>query len=539
MIEIINDDQIKCKIIDLELVKCSDFRTISFQIKSNASFILVQNDSKFSVFFSDRTKMGENSALLIAIGTNLYETMDRAMNASLTSSKLPNNQFAPLFHGLGFVTSAFCKESICHKKIIDAVTTLTKSGCPIKFVVLEDGWQDCENGVLKSFDADSKRFPQGLKQFIIELHDLGIDHVAVSHGMIGLHEDLATKYEIDADLLQNYFLGKNLGKAFEFFNDYYGYLKAQGIAFVSLEVKESPYDLDISQYYKNLQAAIHAAASVHFNSFLFKIIEDTNSRTLMQSVRDCLFNAFWNRHFMLPNFGSWKTNDEHGEILAVLHALSGSINFICDDEGTYNHNLVKKICLPSGKILKADHVLTLCKDSVFVDPIKEKNIYKAFTYKAEVAVLAAFNLKEDPCTLHGLIAASDVPGFERGRFALFSHQKGFVGCFLANEQVEITLKSNQVDVFTFAPVKNGIAVLGCYHFFLLRGAITEVNIEEDSIHITSLVASPIIIYCERDVLEVRRNGAPIRWDYDEKRNILCIDSRQNHLDEHSVYTVTF
>src|SRR5690606_1370349 len=111
-------------------------------------------------------------------------------------------------------------------------------------------------------------------------------------------------------------------------------------------------------------AALFASASVHFSNILFHINKDA----AICPVRDTLFNAFWNQYFMFPNFDSWKTTDKQCEILAILHALSGSINLINDHEGDYNHYLIKKICLPCGKILQADRILTLCKDSVFIDP---------------------------------------------------------------------------------------------------------------------------------------------------------------------------
>ncbi len=615
MVEIISDDQIKSKIIDLErglvsihledfgedqkinleLAMSSDFKAVSLHLKEEDNIfftpeysssysdikpktfsLLIQNDSKFSVFLcqgreiylsgsrkglmlnvNDRKKEQEegSSLLHIATGTNLYETIESALKASLKPEgslrKLPDIMLNPLWlKSLGWQSTVFLKESLSHEKIINAVSFLIKSGCPIKFVLIDEGWQQLMSGVLKSFDADVTRFPHGLKQLIDELEDLGVDHVGVSHGMMGakngLHEDLAKKYGIDEDALGNYFLGENLGKSFEFFNDYYAYLKTQGVAFIKAGRPASPYHTDISKVYKNLQAALQASASVqfnsaHFNAFPSSNAEDTDfeySFKLMTSIRNTLFNALWNQHFMLPDFGAWKTTDKHSEILAVLHALSGSVNVICD-KNSYNHHVIKKICLPCGKILMVDRPLTLCRDSVFTDPVNEKKIYKAFTHKAEVHVLAAFNLKQEPCTLHGFISASDIEGVVKGRFALFSHHKGFIGCFDSYEKIEVTLKPNHADVFTFAPIKNGVAVLGCYNFYLLRGAITEVNIDEDSIHITAWIASPMIIYCEHDVLDVRRNGAVIAWEYDEKRKILCIDSRLNHLDEHSVYSISF
>ncbi len=43
-------------------------------------------------------------------------------------------------------------------------------------------------------------------------------------------------------------------------------------------------------------------------------------------------------------------------------------------------------------------------------------------------------------------------------------------------------------------------------------AITEVVIEEDSVHISSIIAAPLLLYCDRQVLEVRCNGRVLPWN---------------------------
>lgn len=109
----------------------------------------------------------------------------------------------------------------------------------------------------------------------------------------------------------------------------------------------------------------------------------------------------------------------------------------------------------------------------------------------------------------------------------------------ADEKVPMTLKPSEGDVLTFAPVTQGIAVLGCYPFFLAPGPILEVNIEEDAVHLSTMVAAGILIYCERQVLEVRRNGKVIPWEYDSRRQILSLDTRACISSGHAAYTISF
>lgn len=513
-------------------------------------------------------------ALIVLKGTHLHQTIEHGISLALKMTggfgKLVKEKtaFPPWLQTLGWESGSAFKLKVSHGNIIKAVTSLIASGCKIGFVLIDEGWQHVEDSKLKSFNADCERFPLGLHGLINELDHMGIKHVGVFHGMMGsregIHEDLAKKYQIEQDIKGRSFLGKHLGQTFEFFYDYYADLKKQGVTFIKVGNQSDPITFqenDVTTVYKNLQAAIQGSAIIQFNNAHFntdcilnenlyywttsniaRVAEDIdleNSGNLMRTIRNMLVNSLWMQHLMLPDFDAWTTTNENSEILAVLHALSGSINVISDVVGDHDKNLLKKIVLPSGKILKSDKPLTICQDSVFCDPIKNKKIYKAFTFKGESGVLAVFNLMEEKCTLRGFVSPKDIEGFTNGRFALLSNHKGFIGCFNAKDKIEMTLKFKGTDVLTFAPVKNGIAVLGCYSFFLTHGLITEINIEDDSMHISMLAASPLMIYCEREIFEVRRNGHAIPWEYNEKRKILCIDSRSNYIDEHSVYTITF
>lgn|GEM_PF-3006841 len=571
------------------------------EIPSSTSILLIRQNNEFIFIFclshqdqnislsgfqagitlhakSGKSKVSKNKrpSLVILKGIHLHQTIERGINLVLELSgsigKLIKDKvtFSPWLQRLGWESGAAFKLSVSHEKIIEAVLSLLDSGCKLGYVLIDEGWQNVEGSKLKSFEADLERFPFGLGGLTQELDALGIKHVGVFHGMMGcregVHEELAKQYALAQDLNGCYFLGQDLGDTFEFFYNYYAALKKQGVTFIKVGDQSSPKfflqkEHDVTLVYKNLQAAIQGSASIQFNSAHFntdclldenlfywttsniaRVAEDIDLESptnLFRTIRNMLVNSLWMQHLMLPDFDAWSTTNENSEILAVLHALSGSINVISDIAGDHNHHLIKKMVLPCGKILRSDLPLTLCQDSIFSDPIKNKKIYKAFTKKGEIGIVAAFNLTEEKCTLKGSVSPSDVEGLIGEKFALLSHHKGFIGCFDFKDKIEMTLKARSADVLTFAPVKNGIAVLGCYNFFLTSGLITEINIEDDSMHISTLTASPMMIYCEREIFEVRRNGHAIPWEYNEKRKILCIDTRSNFIDEHSVYSISF
>lgn len=524
------------------------------------------------------------NALLGIRGKNLNEVINRTMQKALELTgdlgKLVEDKLLPSawLSTLGWESGASFGREVTHDRILDSILSLRQSGFQPGFVLIDEGWQEVSpnpkdkggRAAMASFEADPVRFPKGLKGLVRDLHDQGVKHIGVWHGMMGyrggVHPQLAKGYDLPPDENGRYFLGYDLGRTFQFFHDFYRYLKEQGVTFIKVGDQSSTHTycrqgMDVTMLYKNLQTAMQAAASIQFNSTHFNTdclrnenlfywttsgiaraaddIDIQNPDGVSRAIRNNLTNSLWLQHLMHPDFDAWMTNTPQSESMAIFHALSGSINVISDPPGEHNKQLIRKIALPCGTVLKADRPLTLCEDSVFFDPIEEKKVYKAFTFKGENGVVAAFNLTHGKRTLHGEVSPQDIDGLEGERFAVFSHHNGFVAVIGPEDKVGITLKPDESDVLTFAPVKNGIAVIGCYSFFLAPGPLTEVNVEEDSMHISSLVAAPLIIYCEREILEIRRNGAVVPWEYDSRRKALSIDSRSHIANTHSIYTIIF
>jgi len=522
--------------------------------------------------------------LLCLTGDDLYETIQQAMKLSLSLTggmgKLLQEKLAPplWLDSLGWESGIALGAAVSHQTIIESVKSLVDAGYPPGFVLIDEGWQNLEINpkdkqgklLLSSFEADLSRFPKGIRGVVDDLACLGITHVGVWHGMMGyrggIHRELARAYRLPCDGKNRFFLGCDLGYTFRFFYDYYEYLRQQGVSFIKVGDQSSVANfcregLEVTALYKNLQAAMQAAASIQFNSAHFNTeclrnenlfywgnsriartaedIDVTHPDGVNRAIRNNLTNSLWLQHLMQPDFDAWLTCAEHSETLAIFHALSGSINVIGDIAGEHNKTLINKFVLPCGYLLKADKPLTLCQESVFCNPLEERRIYKAFTFKGEYGIIGAFNLISGNRSLHGTVSPRDVEGLQGDLFALFSHHNGFIKLLEKNESVAITLKSHQSDVFTLAPVRSGIAVLGGCSFFLSPGPLLEVHIDDESIHITTIISTKLLVYCERQILEVRRNGRNIPWEYESKRHILSIDSRSPCVTGHALYTITF
>ena len=522
--------------------------------------------------------------LIATRGQNLHETIRSAMNLALEITggygKLLSDKLAApnWLNSLGWESGVAMGSNVSHENIISSVKHLVDAGFPPGFVLIDEGWQHLEinpgnkksDKVLASFEADPVRFPRGIKGVVDDLQQLGVGHVGVWHGMMGyrggIHPKLSKRYALPCSREKKYFLGTDLGRTFQFYYDYYGYLREQGVAFIKVGDQSSVHDfcheeMEATLLYRNLQSAMQAAASVQFNGAHFnteclrnenlfywgnsriaRTAEDIDLRNpggVARAIRNNLTNSLWLQHLMEPDFDAWLTCTDQSETLAVFHALSGSINVIGDPVGEHNKTLIDRFVLPCGQLIKADRPLTLCNDSIFIDPLVEKKIFKAFTTKGEYGIVAAFNLANGRKTLHGVVSPKDIEGLNGEKYALYSYHNGFVKIVKPDEEVAVTLKPDQSDVFTFAPVHHGIAVLGACSFILAPGPVNEVLIEEESVHISTLASTRLLMYCERQILEVRRNGRTIPWEYDSRRCTLSIDSRRCNAPGNALYSISF
>jgi raffinose synthase len=478
---------------------------------------------------------------------------------------------------LGWSTR-YLPHPLTHTTLINTLTQLLDNSIKINNVLIEEGWQELSQikknestfSTLSSFDAHSIHFPRGLKGLIQNLKDLGIKHVGITHHVMGspggIHISKARKYDLPPDNYGRYFLGYDLGRTFEFYHDYYSYLRKQGITFITVTHQNTIHHycregMDVTRLFKNLQTAIQAASSLlfdnaHFNTLclrnenLFywnssrlahpsKKINLQNSTNIGLYIYNHLSNSVWVKNLMQPTTDIWMTSHKHSTLLAMFHALSTGPTLLADTTLNISTADLKNFVLPSGHLLHSDFPLTLCKDSLFTNPQKEKKIYKAFTFKKDHGILGVFNLFEEKKSVSGKISPSDIENIKGNTFGAFSYHHGFLGIMNKNDQKSIRLKPYQSDTIIFSPLINGVSFIGCHQLFIPNSPIIEIHHLEESLHFQSLIYSPILLYCEKEVLEIKCNDKVIPWDYDHEKNMLTINNKSNIIEQHSQYTITF
>ncbi|KAK4851844.1 hypothetical protein QYF36_018858 [Acer negundo] len=132
-----------------------------------------------------------------------------------------------------------------------------------------------------------------------------------------------------------------------------------------------------------------------------------------------------------------------------------------DKPGQHDFNLLKKLVLPDGSILRAKLPRRPTRDCLFSDPARDGKIAKDVDYLPRVAT--------DQWT---------------GDTIVYSHLGEEVVYLRKNATIPITLKSREYEVFTVVPVKefsnneDKLAPIGLIKMFNSGGAIKELRYDE-------------------------------------------------------------
>ena len=468
------------------------------------------------------------------------------------------------FQKLGWTSMMAYGTDVSHEKVMNAVWSLKQNGYTPGYVLLDNGWQHEINETLIGFNAHPEKFPTGLKGLVKDLQAAGVQHLGVWHpmsggGFGGLSPTLTQKYLSSIKNQKTLALGDNLGNAFEFFHDYYRALREEGVSFV--QIGESSDQTLPPQSYEKLQCAIEAAAVIHFDcppinadglnnenplfwpispiARVADVCVPSSLEEIQEKIRDNLLNATFYQDLVLPDFGPWCTKSIYSELQSLFHALSRTVHLLGDPPGEHQKLLLKKIALPSGRTLQADISPSVCAESIFFSPRDNSSIFKVYTITKGCGALALFNLSNAKRSLKGSVGLKDFERLVGNHFTVYSHRHGFVGLIQNDEEIEVSLKPDSCDLLLFCPVIKGVSVIGFHDFYLSPAPILEVDVEDQAVHISAKIIGPLLLYCEKEVLEVRRNGLAISWEYERARKILSLEPTSNIIESHSAYTILF
>ncbi|CAA3005215.1 probable galactinol--sucrose galactosyltransferase 1 [Olea europaea subsp. europaea] len=334
----------------------------------------------------------------------------------------------------------------------------------------------------------------------------------------------------------------NPDKVYNFYNELHSYLASAGIDGVKVDVQNILETLGAGhggrvKLARKYHQALEASISRNFpgNGIISCMSHNTDGlysakRTAVIRASDdfwpsdpashtihissVAYNTVFLGEFMQPDWDMFHSVHPMAEYHGAARAVGGCAIYVSDKPGKHDFNLLKKLVLPDGSILRAKFPGRPTRDCLFSDPARDgESLLKIWNLNDFSGVVGVFNCQgagwckvektnrihdEQPGAITGIIRAKDVDYLSRisddrwqGDAILYSHLQGDLVYLPNNTSLPITLKAREYEVFTVVPVKQmsgGITFtpIGLIKMFNSGGAIKELDYESEQMGTVSM-----------------------------------------------------
>lgn len=472
----------------------------------------------WSIGTPEKDPLPDKSTLLfVATGANpiaLVEWAMRKIAERLGTFHLRTEKALPEWVDyLGWCTwDAFYLE-VTADKVLNGLASFKAGGLSPRLLILDGGWQDEKDNLLVSFRPNAARFPDGLKALVKRARDeYGVKFFGVWHTLQGfwdgvhLDGELAKRYQViqsenvaenmpDPAPKKRYLVSpKDVGR---FFDDYHRYLEEEGVSMVKVDnqasldhfsTSEAPPTSTMRAYQNALQDSVLA----HFKGEVLHCMSNTTDavyhlrsanvwrssqdffpadpKTFAEHIFNNVLNTVWVQNFALPDWDMFQSRHPAGRFHAAARAISGGPIYVSDKPESHDFEVLAKLTISGGKILRCKQPALPALDSIFEDGRTVRRVTKIVNFNEvpglprPIGILGLFNCfyhETEMQAVTGEYSAGDVPHLlGADRFALYHASNGDVRVAGYDQQFTIRLEALGCDLVTFSPIHQGVALFG-------------------------------------------------------------------------------
>ncbi len=436
-------------------------------------------------------------------------------------------RYPEIFEYLGWCSWDALEIRISTEGLLAKCEEIKEKNIPFKWAILDDMWAECDklrdipddltratgmfsvmhSSKIRSFEADPKRFPNGLKDCLDKMKEYGLK-IGMWHPTSGYwagidpDSELAEKY---GELLVECKNGRLMpspepDKAFMFYSAFHDFLKHCGTDFVKIDNQGFIVDnykeiMPIGKAARGLHKAICSSVGSHFDNNIINCMgmasenmfnrpsgavsrcsgdfQPENRAWFIRHLLACSYNSLIQGMFYWSDWDMWWSDDEQAKKNSVLRAISGGPIYVSDKIGRSRPEIFEPLCYSDGRILRCADPAVPALDCLVSDPETNGRLFKVKNYYSKGGVIAAFNLDKDERPVSGTISTADL-GCDCKEVAVYEHFSGETFILKDGEALEVTLKDHDdFRLYTIVPVENNIAVLGLIDKFNSPMAVTE------------------------------------------------------------------
>jgi raffinose synthase len=526
-------------------------------------------------------------ALFVSVGQDPYQLADAgapAVNQRLGMGKLRRDKPLPDFvNDFGWCTWNSFYQEVSADKVRAGLASFAAGQVQPRFLILDDGWQDYRTmpggeNRLVSLAPNQPRFGGDLTPTVqLAKHDFQVRTFIVWHAIIGYWggvdgkslpaygvRDTARSFsksilQMHPELNTNWW-GHDVGaipprQIAKFYDDYHRRLQAQGVDGVKVDSQSMLEGVAaglggrvaMTRAYRN---ALEASVAKHFNGRLINCMA-CSMETFYESPRSTLMRTsidfwpdkpeshgqhlycnslvgVWFGEFMQPDWDMFQSDHPMGAFHAAGRAVSGGPVYVSDTTNAHNFDLLRKLVLSDGTVLRADGVGRPTRDCLFADVTRQPLLLKVFNFNRDCAVIGVFNAnyhaaQSSRAPIEGQVSPSDAPDLKGAQFAGFAQRSGRMWLCQSNQPTPIKLAEGEWEIISYAPVNRGVAVLGLADKFNSTGAVTRKQWNADgSCAIQLRDGGEFLAWAEKAPASVEAGGRNIPFTYDAPSGRLSV-----------------
>ncbi|KAF8043994.1 hypothetical protein BT93_A2084 [Corymbia citriodora subsp. variegata] len=365
----------------------------------------------------------------------------------------------------------------------------------------------------------------------MEHYDTALAYPVQSPGVLGNQPDIVM------DSLSVHGLGLvHPKKVFNFYNELHAYLASCGVDGVKVDVQNIIETLGAGHggrvsltrsYNQALEASIARnfpdngciSCMCHNTDGIYSAKQtaivrasddfyprDPASHTI--HISSVAYNTLFLGEFMQPDWDMFHSQHPAAEYHGAARAVGGCAIYVSDKPGHHNFELLKKLVLPDGSVLRAQLPGRPTRDCLFVDPARDGiSLLKIWNLNKCTGVVGVFNCQgagwckvvkktrihdESPGTLTSSIRATDVDLISQvaspnwnGETVVYAYRSGELIRLPKGASVPVTLKVLEYELFHFCPLKEITSNISFAPIGLLDMFNSGCAVEQFDIHMAS------------------------------------------------------
>lgn len=519
--------------------------------------------------------IGECTSLVIGFGDNVYDLIKKVYEKAMSimgceENSVENKVLPEEYDYLGWCSWNAIGAGDKHTadNIIENLKSFNNE-VKLGYAIIDDGWHNVDNRALVNMEVNEEKYPGGLKVFTDRLKkETGIKTVGTWHALNAYWNGIATygpiwdKYKDEMFSWNQKYTPKSKKEVtchyfkpgseamYKFWDEWISYLSESGISMVKVdnqgctvrmcrdtypadELSVSMHDAVEKAVNEHMGGrlincmALNPDAYYHFGKtpvvrcsedyFPYKANEtyDLAHGNAAAHITQCLYNNLYISRMAYTDMDMFQTYNPNGEMHAISRVMNNGPVYITDETGKQNFDILKKMTLGDGRLVRASSPLYPCEGSLF--QVQDKEVFKAYSFSGNTGLVAAFNMA-DCDNVSGSVTANDVYGIKGEDFIIYEYFSKKLYRVGRDEAIPVSLGRMGYNLFYVMPY-DGFAAAGIIDKYIAPATISKIDRSDNVITVFLKEGGDFICFSDKKPSKLTVNGRKCNFNYSESGEI--------------------